>query len=176
VNAEEALRMYRSFRRLVLVILVVAVTAIASPARADQFLGEIRMFAGNFAPTGWAFCEGQLLPIAQYDDLFQILGTTYGGDGVTTFALPDLRGRVALHAADGPGLPPRVLGETGGAATSETLNVIGLGRAYQPGEVAGLAGPNAHGAAAGGTTDDRMPPFLGLKFIIAIEGIFPPRP
>ena len=72
------------------------------------------MFAGNFAPTGWAFCEGQPLPIAQYDDLFQILGTTYGGDGVTTFALPDLRGRVALHAADGPGLPPRVLGETGG--------------------------------------------------------------
>jgi len=164
-------------RRLVGMVLAALVLATATSARADQpFLGEIRMFAGNFAPVGWAFCEGQLLPIAQYDALFQILGTTYGGDGVTSFALPDLRGRVALHAADGPGLPPRVLGESGGAATSTTVNVIGLERSYMPGEGADLAGPNAHAVAAGGKTDDRMPPFLGIKYIIAIEGLFPPQP
>ncbi len=159
--------------RTLLVSLVLVLLVAAAPVHAQPFLGEIRMFAGNFAPVGWAFCEGQLLPISEYDGLFQVLGTTYGGDGVATFALPDLRGRVPLHAADGPGLPPRVLGESGGAATSTALNVIGLLRPYAPGEVAGLAGPNARAAAAGGTTDDRMPPFLGLKYIIAIDGVFP---
>lgn len=81
----------------------------------DPFIGEIAMFAGNFAPRGWALCDGQLLPIAQHNALFAILGTNYGGDGRTTFGLPDLRGRVPMHAGQGPGLARRRLGERGGA-------------------------------------------------------------
>lgn len=80
----------------------------------DPFIGEIIMFAGNFAPVGWAFCNGQLLPIASNTALFSLLGTTYGGDGETTFALPDLRGRVPMHHGTGPGLTPRSLGENVG--------------------------------------------------------------
>ena len=82
---------------------------------ADPFIGEIIMFAGNFAPRGWALCDGQLLSIAQNSALFSILGTTYGGDGRTTFGLPDLRGRVAVHEGTGPGLPNIRLGQKGGA-------------------------------------------------------------
>ena len=88
---------------------------------ADPFLAEIVMFAGNFAPRGWALCDGQLLPIAQNSALFSILGTTYGGDGRSNFALPDLRSRVAVHAGSGPGLTPRNLGSKGGTETN-TLN------------------------------------------------------
>eukprot|EP01060_Flectonema_neradi_P035489 TRINITY_DN6545_c1_g1_i1.p1 TRINITY_DN6545_c1_g1~~TRINITY_DN6545_c1_g1_i1.p1 ORF type:complete len:137 (+),score=29.09 TRINITY_DN6545_c1_g1_i1:32-412(+) len=93
------------------------------PSRSDReaqtlsvegMLGEVRLFAGNFAPRSWAFCDGQLLPIAQNTALFSILGTTYGGDGVTTFALPDLRGRVPLGPRNGPGLSYRQLGQKGG--------------------------------------------------------------
>lgn len=80
----------------------------------DPFIAQIIMFAGNFAPRGWAFCDGQLLSIQQYLALFSILGTTYGGDGRTTFALPDLRGRVAMHAGNGPGLGSYKLGQKGG--------------------------------------------------------------
>lgn len=89
---------------------------------ADPLLGEIMLFAGNFAPRGWALCNGQLLAISQNQALFSILGTTYGGDGRTTFALPDLRGRLPMHAGSGPGLTPRRLGEMGGAET-RTLNI-----------------------------------------------------
>src|SRR5271157_5336364 len=81
----------------------------------DAFLGEIRIFAGNFAPVGWALCQGQMLPIAQNTALFSLLGTTYGGDGRTTFALPDLRGRVVMGVGQGPGLQPYVEGQMGGA-------------------------------------------------------------
>jgi microcystin-dependent protein len=88
----------------------------------DPFLGQIIMFGGNFAPRNWAFCDGQLLPISQNTALFSILGTTYGGDGRTTFALPDLRGRAAMHAGTGPGLSPRRLGEEGGTE-SNTLSI-----------------------------------------------------
>lgn len=84
----------------------------------DPLLGEIMMFAGNFAPRGWAFCDGQLLPIAQNDALFSLLGTIYGGDGRTTFALPDLRGRAPIHAGNGPGLSNYQLGWRGGAETN----------------------------------------------------------
>lgn len=80
----------------------------------EPFVGEIRMFAGNFAPRGWAFCDGQLLAVSQNDALFSLLGTVYGGDGRTTFGLPDLRGRIPLHAGTGPGLSPRRLGAKGG--------------------------------------------------------------
>lgn len=81
---------------------------------ADPFIAEIRIFAGTFAPRGWAFCDGQLLPIAQNTALFSLVGTTYGGDGRTTFAVPDLKGRVPMQWGTGPGLTPRVLGEWGG--------------------------------------------------------------
>ena len=82
---------------------------------AQPYVGEIRMFAGNFAPAGWMFCEGQLLPISEYETLFNLIGTTYGGDGQSTFALPDLQGRLPIHQGTGPGLSSHVLAETGGA-------------------------------------------------------------
>ena len=84
----------------------------------EPFVAEIRIFAGNFAPRGWAFCDGQLLPIAQNTALFSLIGTTYGGDGRTTTALPDLRGRAPMHPGRGPGLTSRRLGERGGAETA----------------------------------------------------------
>ena len=87
----------------------------------EPFIGEIRMFAGNFPPRGWQFCQGQLLSIAQNTALFSILGTTYGGNGQTTFALPDLRGRYPMQPGQGPGLSPRTLGEQGG---SETVTLL----------------------------------------------------
>lgn len=89
----------------------------------DPFLGQITIFAGNFAPRGWALCDGQLLPISQYSALFSILGTTYGGDGRTTFALPDLRGRAPIHAGTGPGLSTRQLGSRSGQET-HTLTIL----------------------------------------------------
>src|SRR5690606_32829308 len=82
----------------------------------DPYIGEIRIFAGTFAPRGWAFCHGQLLPVGQYPALYSILGNKYGGDGRTTFALPDLQGRAPMHAGNGNGLTPRVVGEKGGVA------------------------------------------------------------
>jgi microcystin-dependent protein len=87
----------------------------------EPYIGEIMMWGGNFAPRGWAFCNGQVLSIAQNSALFSILGNAYGGDGQTTFALPDLRGRVPMHWGDGPGLTPRTLGE---AAGSEAVTLL----------------------------------------------------
>ena len=84
----------------------------------DPLLGQVMLFAGTYAPIGWMFCQGQLLPISEYEALFTILGTTYGGDGQTTFALPNLSGRVAVSAGTGPGLPNWALGQTGGAETA----------------------------------------------------------
>src|SRR5512143_3908889 len=83
----------------------------------NPFIGEIRMFGGNFAPAGWAFCDGSLLPISENDALFTLIGTTYGGDGQTTFALPDLRGRLPVHMGTGAGLSSFVIGEAGGVET-----------------------------------------------------------
>lgn len=91
----------------------------------DPFVAEIRMFSGNFAPSGWAMCDGQLLPISQNTALFSLLGTTYGGDGKSTFALPNLKGVAPLGAGDGQGLSPRSLGETGGVS-SVTLTAANL--------------------------------------------------
>ncbi|MFY1113097.1 MAG: tail fiber protein, partial [Methanosarcinaceae archaeon] len=96
---------------------IIALVGVFPSRSSEPFIGEIRMFAGNFAPRGWAFCDGQLLPISQNTALFSILGTTYGGDGRTTFGLPDLRGRVPVHAGSGPGLSTVRLGDTGGAET-----------------------------------------------------------
>lgn len=89
---------------------------------ADPFVAEIRIFPFNFAPRGWAWCDGQLLPISQNTALFSLLGTTYGGDGKSTFALPDLEGRAPMHPGQGPGLSQRVLGESGG---SDTVTLLG---------------------------------------------------
>ncbi|RYZ19963.1 MAG: phage tail protein [Chitinophagaceae bacterium] len=103
----------------------------------EPFVAEIKIFAGNFAPQGWFFCDGSLLPIAQYSALFSLLGTTYGGNGQNTFALPDLRGRVPMHAGagqPGPGLPAHSLGEMGGSQTN-TLTAANL-----PAHVHNLAG------------------------------------
>ncbi len=112
----------------------------------DPFIGEIRMFAGNFAPRGWALCNGQLLPIAQNTALFSILGTTYGGNGQTTFALPDLRGRVPLSSGQGPGLSPYTLGEMAGSesvtllTTQMPTHTHTLNASTQPGSATSPAG------------------------------------
>lgn len=102
---------------------VIFLTFFNSFGQQECMLGEMRMFAGNFVPRNWAFCDGQLLPINSNQSLFSVLGTTYGGDGRTTFALPDLRGRSAVHSGDGPGLPSVRLGDKGGvAAVTITTN------------------------------------------------------
>jgi len=170
----------------------------------QPFLGEIRMFAGNFAPVGWAFCQGQTLSIAENTALFSLLGTTYGGDGVNTFALPDLRGRVPVHQGQGPGLSAYIIGELAGA---EAVTLIssqmpihshvaqgngGTGTAHVPaGQVwAGTAAakqfvpgasangtmnPQSLGAAGGSQPHDNMLPYLVVNFIIATNGVFPSR-
>lgn len=98
--------------------MIIAIAAMLYPAdeaqASEPFIGQISWFGGNFAPRGWALCDGQLLPISQYQALFSILGTTYGGDGRTTFGLPDMRGRLPMHPGNGPGLSPRRLGDKGG--------------------------------------------------------------
>ena len=112
----------------------------------EPFIGQIMMFGGNFAPRGWALCDGQLLPIAQNSALFSILGTTYGGDGKTTFGLPDLRGRAPMHAGHGPGLSARQLGQKSGSETNTlTTNQIpshkhGLNASNEPGSINTAAG------------------------------------
>ncbi|MEZ4934531.1 MAG: tail fiber protein [Saprospiraceae bacterium] len=111
-------------------------------------IGEIRMFGGNFAPRSWALCQGQLLAISGNEALFSILGTTYGGDGRTTFALPDLRGRAAVHAGTGPGLPTKTLGARSGNEET-TLSVLNLPSHTHAGDMTGTV---ALGAGAAGTT------------------------
>ena len=164
------------------------------------FVAEIKIFAGNFAPTGHAFCNGQLMPIVQNTALFSLLGTTYGGDGKTTYALPNLQGRAPLHPGQGPGLSPRTLGETGGeaAVTLQTSQMPAhdhgplhvhdaLGTSGTPGAGKNLAktpsnnyGPAtnlvAMGDTVGGGAHQNRQPYLGLNFIIALQGIFPQRP
>src|SRR5471032_214069 len=115
---------------------------------ADQFVGEVRMFAGNFAPLGWAFCNGQILPISQNTALFSLLGTNYGGDGRATFALPNLQGGFPLHAGSsaGPGLTQRLTGETGGSAA------VGLTQSQIPAHThAPAASPGASTGTPGST-------------------------
>ena len=114
---------------------------------ADPFIAEIVMFASNFAPRGWAFCDGQLLSISQNTALFSLVGTTYGGDGRTTFGLPDLRGRVPMHPGNGPGLSSRRLGEKTGTE-SNTLNVTQLPSHTHTGTVKCVAGPGNSNVAA----------------------------
>jgi len=167
----------------------------------DPFIGEIRMLAGNFAPRGWAFCEGQLISIAQNTALFSLLGTQYGGNGSSTFGLPDLRGRVPISQGQGPGRSLASMGDRFGTET-ETLTAAQMplhGHAEQASAstastAAGPSGalanagvslygaePNVDRAAAavtatgGGQAHNNMAPFLALSFIIALQGIYPSR-
>jgi microcystin-dependent protein len=150
------------------------------PSRSDEgfvsyssdfpFLGEVDLFAGNFAPRGWASCEGQLLPIAQNQALFSILGTTYGGDGRTTFALPDLRGRTPIGPRTGPGLSTRYLGEKAGVEN------ITLTEAQIPSHNHTLPGPyisDATGNTGGSQPHTNMQPYLALNYTIAVQGLYP---
>jgi microcystin-dependent protein len=116
----------------------------------NPFIAEIRMFAGNFAPRGWAFCQGQLLSIAQNTALFSIIGTTYGGNGQTTFALPDLRGRVPVGVGQGPGLPNVLQGEQGGART-HTLSSAEIPAHTHPAQAQGVAAAGTSSSPAGGS-------------------------
>jgi microcystin-dependent protein len=170
----------------------------------DPFVAEIRIVGFNFAPTGWAFCDGQLLPISQNTALFSLLGTTYGGDGKSTFALPDLQGSAPMQPGQGPGLSLHDLGETGGSETVTLLeseipahsHSVSISTqpavARQPGAQltavatgVGLYGPNSgattplapQAASVGGGSfpHNNLQPYLTLNFIIAMQGIFPPR-
>ncbi len=155
----------------------------------EPFVGEVMLFGGNFAPLGWAFCDGQLLAVSENDALFSLLGTIYGGDGQTTFALPDLRGRVPIHAGTGSGLSPRVLGARGGQEqvtltavqlpahdTLPEVQVRGTGPATVGATVGGNPGTPVAGSSAGGSqAHDNMPPVLAVNYCIALFGIYPSR-
>jgi len=171
----------------------------------EPFVAEIRIFAGNFAPRGWAFCNGQLLPISQNTALFSLIGTTYGGDGRTTTALPDLQGRAPMHPGRGPGLTARRLGERGGVetvtlseaqmpnhnhslmATTNTANSRdptgnALSRAvgdlsYQDNTSANLVtlDERALPDTGGSQAHNNMQPYLTMNFIIALVGLYPSR-
>lgn len=158
----------------------------------DPFIGEIRMFAGNFAPRGWASCNGQILPVSQNTALFSLLGTIYGGDGRTTFALPDLRGRAPLHPGRGPGLSDRRLGQRGGSEIKGPITIVtekaDHAHAVEPADEAVIGGPVPSteaaltkgvvltGDLASATGVTNLQPYLTLHFIIALVGIFPSRP
>lgn len=164
---------------------------------AQPYVGEVRMFAGNFAPAGWMFCEGQLLPISENETLFQLIGTTYGGDGQSTFALPDLRGRIPIHHGNG-----FILAETGGAesvtlttqqipshshallATTDLANTASPADAYLSATATGnkvysTSAPsvvlNAQeiSPVGGSQPHDNFQPYLCIDFIISLFGIFP---
>ena len=134
---------------------------------ADPFVAEIRIFPFNFAPKGWAFCNGQLLPISQNTALFSLLGTTYGGDGKSTFALPNLEGNAPMHPGQGQGLSLRDLGETGGA---ENITLLVSEIPIHPHTLEAFATP-----AGGDLPHNNMQPYLTLSFCIALQGVFPPR-
>ena len=165
----------------------------------QPFVGEIRLFSGNFAPAGWEFCSGQLLPISENETLFQLIGTTYGGDGESTFALPDLQGRAPLHQGAGfvlgqpggvetvtltsqqmPGHTHAVLGSAAGAAGSSLAgNVPGAMSgvttfAYGTDQPLTQLAPSTIGPSNGGSQPhDNMQPYLAVSFIISLFGIFP---
>ena len=171
----------------------------------EPYVGEIRMFAGNFAPRGWAFCDGQLLAVSQNDALFSLVGTIYGGDGNTTFGLPDLRGRIPIHAGAGPGLSERRLGAKGGAEkVTLTVNQIPshnhqvkcddfVGDSYGDGgsnniaagttnrvytsefDTSELLNQQTIDSKGGSHSHTNLMPFLNVHFIIALFGIYPSR-
>ena len=164
------------------------------------FIGEIRLFGGNFAPAGWAFCSGQLMPISENDVPFTLIGTTYGGDGQTTFALPNLQGRLPVHMGTGPGLSPRTIGESGGVETvtlttqqipnhnhvPQAFSTGGNQTTPQNGVWAGSADSRYStsapslamnntlvGGAGGSQPHENMMPYLAISFIISLYGVYP---
>ena len=170
---------------------------------ADPFVAEIRIFPFNFAPKGWAFCNGQLMPISQNTALFSLLGTTYGGDGKSTFALPNIQGSAVMHPGQGPGLSLHDLGETGGSdavtlleseipAHSHAVNAsqgdgtegapagqlpatgIAISQYQAPGPLTNLT-PSAVTPAGGDQPHNNLQPYLAFNFNIALQGVFPPR-
>lgn len=167
----------------------------------DPFVAEIRIVAFNFAPKFWAFCQGQLMPISQNTALFSLLGTFYGGDGKSTFALPDLQGRTAMHPGQGTGLSQRFLGEIGGSdfvtlieaempvhnhtargSTEDDDATIPANNSYGQLSVAYAAAANLQAMAAQTVTPagsslphNNLMPYLTLNYIIALSGVFPPR-
>ncbi len=171
---------------------------------AEPFIGEIRMFAATFNPRGWAFCDGQLLSISQNEALFSLFGTTYGGDGRTTFGLPEARGRVALHQGTGPGLSSRALGQKGGVEDVTIIENQLPGHSHEPlkalsdasaqpsasGNMLATAGFDVYRLAApasplatataiteigGDGSHTNLQPFLCINCIVALFGIFPSR-
>jgi len=169
----------------------------------DQFVAEIRIFPFNFPPTGWAFCNGQLMPISQNTALFSLLGTYYGGDGKSTFALPDMQDSAAVQSGQGPGLSERFLGEIGGTETvtllvseipfhshqfdqglrpADNLDpgtlALGTGNNIYVAPAAGLQAmaPQALPPTGGSLPHNNMMPFITLNYCIALQGIFPQRP
>ena len=168
---------------------------------AQPYVGEIRMFAGNFAPAGWMFCEGQLLPISENETLFQLIGTTYGGDGQSTFALPDLRGRIPIHNGQGPGISQNYqLAETGGVesvtlttqqipvhshAMTATLDIPtqsspgnavtgqAAAKLYRNGSPSVQLDGQAVAFTGGSQPHENFQPYLCVDFIISLFGIFP---
>jgi microcystin-dependent protein len=172
---------------------------------ADPFVAEIRIFPFNFAPTGWAFCDGQLLPLSQNTALFSLLGTTYGGNGKSNFALPDLQGEAPMHPGQGPGLSLHDLGETGGSETvtllesevpahQHTVRAVGgdpgdlqaptparsiarsaNGFGYVSGPMNATMAPQALPQAGSSQPHNNLQPYLTLYFCIALQGVFPPR-
>jgi microcystin-dependent protein len=172
---------------------------------ADPFVAEIRIFPFNFAPKGWAWCDGQLLPLSQNTALFSLLGTVYGGNGKSNFALPDLQGRAPMHPGQGPGLSLHDLGETGGSETvsllesempshshalrgnntlgdtpipaAHTLARFGTLNVYQQTTNTNLVAmaPEALPPAGGDQPHNNLMPYLTFYFNIALQGVFPPR-
>lgn len=169
---------------------------------AQPFIGEIRMFAGNFRPVGWEFCDGQLMPISENDALFTLIGTTYGGDGQETFALPNLQSRIPIHQGTGAGLTQRILGDTGGTeSVTLTVNQIpshthpmlvsqapGTGTApannvlasgsnvsiYRPATIPNQPMNALSVTPVGGSQPhENQQPYLVISFIISMFGIFP---
>lgn len=134
----------------------------------EPILGSIGIFAGNFAPRGWHFCHGQLLPISQYEALFSLIGTIYGGDGRTSFGLPDLRGRSIIGAGDGPGLSHIQLGQRGGRETIQIeTNNADVNTKDADGQVNSFR--NAQQSI------DNRDPFLAMNYVICASGLFPRR-
>jgi microcystin-dependent protein len=194
--------MRRSFiTSLFLLVILFSLFVGSSYGQQEGFIGEVKMFAGNFAPRGWAFCEGQMMQISKYQSLYAILGTTYGGDGRTTFALPDLRGRVAIHPGTGPSLSTKRLGQQGGAETV-TLNTSQLpNHSHQfktttdqansknptnatlatskteiySNNTASINMQDVIGKTGGNQPHENMPPYTSINFIICLQGIFPSR-
>lgn len=169
----------------------------------DPFVAEIRIFPFNFAPKGWAFCDGQILPLSQNTALFSLLGTTYGGDGKSNFALPNMQGNAPMHPGQGPGLSLHDLGETGGSDTVSLLESeipshshalvasqgdglertpagqllatgVGISLYQTPGPLVNVS-DNALAPAGGDQPHNNMQPYLTLNFCIALQGVYPPR-